>query len=131
MEREVAEILGPVGVDDALSRRVAGALIKVEDDLRQTSQSTSQAPKAGTSWWRSALHSVARTPKTTDLEGDPTKLKWEEDVGLTTFLLKFGEVRYRYDWENLFATMLTVLFILRHREWKKYRTADCSSVHLR
>jgi hypothetical protein len=107
MEREVAEILGPVGVDDSLSRRVAGALTKVESELLEASCSRPSSDDQS-SWWRSALRAVARTPKsTTDLEGDASKLKFEEDVGLTAFLLKFGEVRVVAEWYRCML-MLTV-----------------------
>jgi vacuolar iron transporter family protein len=66
MEREVHAVLGPLGLDEALSRRVADALLKVEED-------------AG---------SEGVAPVSADQEGG---LRWAKDVGISAFLLKFAE----------------------------------------
>lgn len=63
MEREVAAVLAPVGVDDATCRAVARCLRNVE-----------------------VRDGVSRPG---DLES--AALRWSKEVGLTPFLLKFGE----------------------------------------
>jgi vacuolar iron transporter family protein len=68
MEREVHAVLGPVGVDEALSRRVAECLRRVEMGARE-----GEAEGSGGAG---------------DEEGG---LRWSKDVGLSAFLLKFGE----------------------------------------
>jgi vacuolar iron transporter family protein len=67
MEREVHAVLGPVGVDERLSRQVAQCLRKVEVDSDGVGALTGQPSEE---------------------EGG---LRWSKDVGLTAFLLKFGE----------------------------------------
>jgi hypothetical protein len=67
MEREVHAVLGPVGVDERLSRQVADCLRKVEVDS-------------------GGLGALSGPPS--EEEG---ALRWSKDVGLTAFLLKFGE----------------------------------------
>ncbi|KAH9971784.1 membrane fraction protein [Russula vinacea] len=66
MEREVHAILGPVGVDESVSRQVALRLLEVEAGV--DGGSNGHAP--------------------TDAENG---LKWSQSVGVTEFLLKFGE----------------------------------------
>jgi VIT family len=66
MEREVHAILGPVGVDQSVSRQVALGLLEVE----------AGADGSGNGY----------TP--TDAEHG---LKWSQSVGVTEFLLRFGE----------------------------------------
>lgn len=68
MEREVHTILGPVGVDERLSRQVADCLRKVELDSHGLGANSSGA--------------------SSEEDGG---LRWSNDVGLTAFLLKFGE----------------------------------------
>ena len=67
MEREVYAVLGPVGVDERLSRQVARCLRKVEVD----SGGAGAARRGGSE--------------------EDAGLRWSTDVGLTAFLLKFGE----------------------------------------
>lgn len=62
MEREVEEILGPLGVDQNACRIVAESLRKAGNE------------------------SIADSTPAEDL-----RLRWSKDVGLTAFLLKFGE----------------------------------------
>ena len=69
MEREVSAVLAPVGVDEDTCRAVARCLREVEVD----SQGNGTLPTSGG----------------TDLEN--MGLKWSQDVGLTAFLLKFGQ----------------------------------------
>ncbi|EIN14538.1 membrane fraction protein [Punctularia strigosozonata HHB-11173 SS5] len=67
MEREVHAVLGPVGVDEMLSRQVAECLRRVEMESR-----TGEGSSTGSS-------------------DEETGLRWSKDVGLSAFLLKFGE----------------------------------------
>ena len=66
MEREVTEVLGPVGVDEKTCRAVAQSLRKVE---------------GGDSFLTSE----------TSTDGENAKLIWSKEMGLTAFLLKFGQ----------------------------------------
>jgi VIT1/CCC1 family predicted Fe2+/Mn2+ transporter len=70
MEREVHAILGPVGVDQSVSRQVALGLLEVEADVNGNS------------------NGHASSASSTDAERG---LKWSQSVGVTEFLLKFGE----------------------------------------
>jgi VIT1/CCC1 family predicted Fe2+/Mn2+ transporter len=72
VEREVHVILGPVGVDQNVSRRVAHSLLEVESSINQ-SNGNGQAPASASA---------------TDAEHG---LRWSQSVGVTEFLLKFGE----------------------------------------
>ncbi|KAJ2925327.1 hypothetical protein H1R20_g11775, partial [Candolleomyces eurysporus] len=72
MEREVEEVLGPIGVDEKTCRSVAKCLRDIEieefgDGFGSTSSSTISDTETATS------------------------LKWAKEVGLTAFLLKFGQ----------------------------------------
>ncbi|GAA6030111.1 hypothetical protein JCM8097_009266 [Rhodosporidiobolus ruineniae] len=106
MEREVNAILSPLGVDDALSRRVAGALLSVEASLPE--------PQAPPSILRQILQTVARRPRFSNPERAsllPTKRDDDEDVdekGLTAFLLKFGEGLEETTDGRLFISAITI-----------------------
>ena len=69
LEREVLGVLGPVGVDDKTCRAVAQCLRDVEVD--------------------SQGNGVLSASGGTDPES--VGLKWSQDIGLTAFLLKFGQ----------------------------------------
>jgi VIT1/CCC1 family predicted Fe2+/Mn2+ transporter len=64
VEREVHGVLGPVGVDQNVSRQVALSLLEVESAAAERSEGPSDAEHG---------------------------LKWSRTVGVTEFLLKFGE----------------------------------------
>jgi VIT1/CCC1 family predicted Fe2+/Mn2+ transporter len=70
MEREVSELLAPVGVDDKTCRAVARCLREVEVDSQGNGASSTGG--GGT-------------------DPENVGLKWSQDVGLTAFLLKFGQ----------------------------------------
>lgn len=70
MEREVTEILGPVGLDDKTCRSVAESLREIEEETRGDAHRT-----------------VGRPARDEESSG----LRWSKDVGLTAFLLKFGQ----------------------------------------
>ncbi len=66
MEREVSEVLGPIGVDETTCRAVAKSLRDVEVDGYEGGGSSPS-------------------------DEESVSLRWSKDVGLTAFLLKFGE----------------------------------------
>ena len=74
MEREVHAILGPVGVGQDVSRRVAHSLREVELGMMDQSNSNGH-------------HEVSAAAPTDTERG----LRWSHSVGVTEFLLKFGE----------------------------------------
>jgi vacuolar iron transporter family protein len=71
MEREVHAVLGPVGVDEDISTAVAKCLRDVEVENDGLGDAGVCGPGGG-------------------LE-EAGQLRWKKDVGLTAFLLKFGE----------------------------------------
>ncbi|KAJ7485913.1 VIT family-domain-containing protein [Mycena latifolia] len=81
MEREVAEVLAPVGVDDATCRAVARCLRNVE---------------------------VPAHNHPNDLESAPVTLRWSKEVGLTPFLLKFGEGLEEVPTSRLYISAATI-----------------------
>ncbi|KAJ7645142.1 VIT family-domain-containing protein, partial [Mycena polygramma] len=81
MEREVAEVLSPVGVDDATCRAVARCLRDVK------------------------VHAPT-TPRSPDLESDT--LRWSKEVGLTPFLLKFGAGLEEVPTSRLYISACTI-----------------------
>lgn len=83
MEREVHAILGPVGVDEKIGRQVADALLALEDDLVAAEE---HHPSSSSKSWVDSV--VPWRQSKGDAESG---LKFSEDVGLTAFLLKFGE----------------------------------------
>jgi hypothetical protein len=111
MEREVHGILGPVGVDESLSRLVAESLREVEEDMCRdvgegeewdTAANGDQGVvrpgvgagtgKRSDSAQQGILSSFGWSNKSNKSQEEETGgLKWSEDVGLTAFLLKFGE----------------------------------------
>jgi len=81
MEREVHAILGPIGVDEHLSRQVADNLQKIEFDTRGVRPDGSVSEES---------------------------LKWSKDVGLTTFLLKLGEQLEEIPNKRMYASAFTI-----------------------
>jgi vacuolar iron transporter family protein len=67
MEREVHAVLGAVGVDEKVSRQVAHNLLEVES-ATATEQNGGSSP-----------------------EDEERGLRWSRSVGITEFLLKFGQ----------------------------------------
>lgn len=120
MERECHDILGPLGLDKSISRRVAGALLQVEADyIKVPSQRQS---KREPSWFRDMLHRIARTPSALrsrdaeslrngngSLQGDDVNLKvGDQDVGMTAFLLKLGEGMEDVPTSRLYISAFTI-----------------------
>lgn len=83
MEREVHSILGPIGVKEGLSRLVANDLRKVEEEAIENSSRSSGA--SGKSWWK--LWKREGGIRLEEEGGQPES----SEMGLTAFLLKFGE----------------------------------------
>lgn len=73
MEREVHSVLGPVGVDEKLSRQVAQSLLNLELETAGSRNTESGAANGNIR------------------DAESGSLRWSSDVGLTAFLLKFGE----------------------------------------
>lgn len=73
MEREVHAVLGPVGVDEKLSRQVAQNLLKVEVDEHGHG------------------HGFNGRSESSVNDAESNGLRWSKDVGISAFLLKFGE----------------------------------------
>lgn len=87
MEREVYGVLGPVGVDESTSRLVARNLRDVEVD------SNGEGSDAGST--------------STQLE-EGAALRWSKSVGLTTFLLKFGEGLEEVTTRRMYVSAFTI-----------------------
>lgn len=106
LERETAAVLSPLGIEDSLSRRVAGALLAVEATL--------PAPSPPPSMFRQCLTKIARRPKfsaSRDEESStllPPKEDDGDDKGLTAFLLKFGEGLEEVSDARLFISAFTI-----------------------
>jgi len=118
MEREVNAILSPLGVEDALSRRVAGALLQVEASLGE--------PQAPPSLTQQILNAVGRRPRFSNLSpsqsSDPERASLlprktpssepkdedEDEKGLTAFLLRFGEGLEETTDSRLFISAITI-----------------------
>jgi len=84
MEREVHSILGPIGVKEGLSRLIANDLRTVEEDALENSSSHSSSSG---SWWK-----IWKREGGIRLEEEGGKPATEAgEMGLTAFLLKFGE----------------------------------------
>lgn len=71
MEREVHAVLGPLGVDEKLSRQVAQNLREVEIESDGEGTNTNVGDQGD--------------------EEEGMVMRWSKEVGLTPFLLKFGE----------------------------------------
>ena len=103
MEREVHAILGPLGVKETLSRLVAEDLRAVEDESYDPAENREVSPSAGEGVDRPLLS------KSEDQPSEKKKWFWNwrkrqggeeegglrgdanDEMGLTAFLLKFGE----------------------------------------
>ncbi|GLB40002.1 putative VIT family protein [Lyophyllum shimeji] len=77
LEREVADVLGPVGVDDKTCRAVALCLREVEEAGRRNGDANGHGDGDGN----------GHAPP----DDETASLRWSKDVGITAFLLKFGQ----------------------------------------
>lgn len=101
IEREVHGVLGPLGVDEKVSMAVADNLRRVEDEFLAANGGYC-APGKNNAGGR-ALNGSANG----DVEGS-SSLKWSDDVGLTAFLLKFGEGLEEVPTKRLYISALTI-----------------------
>jgi vacuolar iron transporter family protein len=86
MQREVHAVLGPVGVDEKVSRQVADSLLALEDE--RAGATAAAAEETNAVQRRPWTFGKSQARRESD---DESGLRWSEDVGLTAFLLKFGE----------------------------------------
>ncbi|EIW53349.1 DUF125-domain-containing protein [Trametes versicolor FP-101664 SS1] len=100
MEREVHAVLGPVGVDEKVSRQVASCLRDVEFSSGPSDEGESS------SGHRSNRASTASDATLAAEEGG--ELRWSRDVGLTAFLLKFGEGLEDVSTARMYASAFTI-----------------------
>lgn len=107
IEREVHAILGPVGVDERLSRQVADCLRQVELDSH-------------------GLDASGTGASSTEEDGG---LRWSKDVGLTPFLLKFGEGMGESS--RAFYLLIFVYLNMNVLSQRRCLQNDCISRHLR
>ncbi|KAJ7165154.1 VIT family-domain-containing protein [Mycena filopes] len=84
MEREVADVLAPIGVDERTCRAVARCLREVE-----------------------VPSSSSNTIASHDLESNDS-LRWSKEVGLTPFLLKFGAGLEEVPTSRLYISAFTI-----------------------
>ncbi|KAI7953644.1 hypothetical protein MJO28_006191 [Puccinia striiformis f. sp. tritici] len=104
MEREVHEVLGPIGLDESISRTVAAALLRVESEAEE---STDETTEESTAHW--VLRCLGRQPKLSKQIDDANQqLRWAKDVGITAFLLKFGEGLEEVPESRLYISALTI-----------------------
>lgn len=82
MEREVHSILGPIGVKEGLSRLIANDLRTVEEDALANARPSSSSA----SWWK-----IWKKDRGIRLEEEGGTPAGDGEMGLTAFLLKFGE----------------------------------------
>jgi len=71
MEREISDVLTPIGVEESTCKIVARDLRNAEDELLLGGNSVT---------------SSNRLP-----DEESISLRWSKEVGLTAFMLKFGE----------------------------------------
>lgn len=94
MEREVHAVLGPVGVDEKVSRQVAANLRDVE--FSSQGDGSSRPTRASTA------------SDATLMMEEGSQLRWAKDVGLTAFLLKFGEGLEEVSASRMYASAFTI-----------------------
>ncbi|KAF9515020.1 hypothetical protein BS47DRAFT_1381693 [Hydnum rufescens UP504] len=109
IQREVHAVLGPVGVDEKISRQVADSLLALEDERARATAATAEETNAvqRRSWLAPGLWSFGKNQakRVSDDEGG---LRWSEDVGLTAFLLKFGEGMEEVPSARLYISAFTI-----------------------
>ncbi|CAE6419839.1 unnamed protein product [Rhizoctonia solani] len=109
MEREVHAVLGPVGVSEQTSRSLATELRQVEVDVSAHSTATPNSTVTKRHSWMSLGtwgRKTAMPAQAVEEESQP--LRWQEDVGLTAFLLKFGEGMEEVPTARLYISAFTI-----------------------
>ncbi|KIR26952.1 membrane fraction protein [Cryptococcus deuterogattii 99/473] len=111
MEREIHSILGPLGVKEPLSRLVAEDLRSVEDEIygppgaqgsEGVMQGTDVVSESGNMKWGLLNW---RTKKTEEEDGG---MCGNQEMGMTAFLLKFGEGMEEVPVSRLYVSALTI-----------------------
>lgn len=111
LEREVAEVLAGVGVDEQTCRKVATNLMKVESQVLDKVEEVEEDPRKDRSTLHALLRMVARKPRTTsdyEMGSSPRKSGSVDDMGLTAFLLKFGEGMEEVPTSRIFRSAFTI-----------------------
>ncbi|EFP86368.1 uncharacterized protein PGTG_12324 [Puccinia graminis f. sp. tritici CRL 75-36-700-3] len=107
MEREVHEVLGPMGLDESISRTVAAALLRAESEADECIDRTAEPAEESTARW--LLRCLGRQPKFfKQIDGGNHQLRWAKDIGITPFLLKFGEGLEEVPESRLYISALTI-----------------------
>ncbi|KAI0772912.1 DUF125-domain-containing protein [Trametes elegans] len=104
MEREVHAVLGPVGVDEKVSRQVANCLREVEFNSGRPPSVGGESSSSGAR--RAAGASSASDATLAAEEGGA--LRWSQDVGLSAFLLRFGEGLHDVPTMRLYMSAFTI-----------------------
>ena len=91
MQREVHAVLGPVGVDEKISRQVADSLLALEDEQVKPAVAATAGGERVSSWLAPGSWSFGKSSTKGAREDNESGLRWCQDVGLTAFLLRFGE----------------------------------------
>ncbi|OXB37972.1 hypothetical protein LQV05_001421 [Cryptococcus neoformans] len=111
MEREIHSILGPLGVKEPLSRLIAEDLRSVEDEIYGSSGAegsegvmpgVSVVSESGKKKWGLLNW---RTKKAEEEDGG---VRGNEEMGMTAFLLKFGEGMEEVPVSRLYVSALTI-----------------------
>ncbi|KAL5639958.1 hypothetical protein ACGC1H_006502 [Rhizoctonia solani] len=106
MEREVHAVLGPVGVSEQTSRSLATELRQVEVDDSAHSTAIPDTTVVKRHSWMGLGSWGRKTAVPVEEESQP--LRWQEDVGLTAFLLKFGEGMEEVPTARLYISAFTI-----------------------
>ncbi|CDZ97751.1 Uncharacterized membrane protein [Phaffia rhodozyma] len=100
MEREVHGVLGSVGVDESISRVVAQSLLQVESEHAEAGDWDENTSGSKAAWWKFGLG------KSDPEEG--STLKWSKDIGVTGFLMRFGEGLEETPVSRLYISAITI-----------------------
>ncbi|KAL7412421.1 VIT family-domain-containing protein [Mrakia frigida] len=103
MEREVHGVLGAVGVEEPLSRLVAESLLKVEADQAEACD-WDDAQEGTSKWWKMGFGGGKKE------EEGAGGVRWSKDVGVTGFLMKFGEGLEEVPMSRLYISAFTIGF---------------------
>ena len=116
LEREVTEALGEVGLEEALCRRIARRLIKLEKDVEAEREKLLPSGSSSRSYdirqqLQHFLHTLTRNPRTShDIEETSSLRRFPDQVGLTAFLLRFAEGEEEVPNSRLFISAFTIGF---------------------